>query len=102
MVVKVNARIVTCRVYDKKDKVTKEPTGEKGIAITLLVDESKDYALSGNVINPFVDPATYRGIYDFSLCGRLEPVVVEMDMTVGTNGKQFYKLFDLERIEKKK
>ena len=102
MVVKVNARIVTCRVYDKKDKTTKEPTGEKGIAITLLVDESKDYALSGEVINPYVEPATYRGIYDFSLCERLEPVVIEMDMSVGANGRKFYKLFDLERIENKK
>ncbi len=102
MIVNVKAKIVTCRVYDKKDKQTKEPTGEKGISITLLVDEDKEYALSGKVISPYVEPSTYRGIYDFSLCGRLEPVVVEMDMSVGANGKEFYKLFDLERIEKKK
>lgn len=102
MVVNVKAKIVTCRVYDKKDKETKEPTGEKGISLTLLVDESSDYALSGKVISPFVDPASYRGIYDFSLCSRLEPVIVEMDMGVGSNGKEFYKLFDLYRVEKKK
>lgn len=99
MIVKVNAKIVTCRVYDKKDKETKEPTGEKGISINLLVDEDKENALSGKVIAPFVDPTTYRGIYDFSLCKRLEPVVIEMDMTVGSNGKEFFKLFDLVRAK---
>lgn len=101
MVVKTDAKIITAFVYDKKNKETKELTGEKGVMLSLLIDENPENALSGEVISPFVDPALYRGIIDFSHCKRFEPVEIVMDYNVSGN-KKFYKLFDLNRIEKKK
>lgn len=101
MKVKTNARIIACRVYDKKDKTTKELTGEKGVMISLLIDEDATVHFSGKVISPFVESATYRGPLDFSTFERFENVEVEMDLSVGA-GKEFYKLFDLNHIAKRK
>ena len=101
MVVETKARIIACRVYDKKDKQTKEPTGEKGVMISLLIDEDPQVHFSGKVISPFVENATYRGPIDFSTFDRFETVKVSMDLSVGS-GKEFYKLFDLNHIEKRK
>lgn len=100
MVVVTTAKVVTCFVYDKKDKLTKAPTGEKGLMISLLIDEKNDVHLSGKVISPFVDPATYKGIVDFSGVQRMDTVKVEMD--IPSNPKGSYVLYDLSRIEKKK
>lgn len=100
MLVKTTAKIVTCFVYDKKDKQTKELTGEKGLMISLLIDEKSGEKLSGKVVSPFVDSATYKGIIDFSNVQRMEEVEVEMD--VPTSPKGLFVLYDLNRIEKKK
>lgn len=100
MKVKTNAKVVTAMVYDKKDKQTKEPTGEKGLMITLLIDERDDNKLSGRVISPFVDPLTYKGILDFSGVNRLDEVEVELE--VPSNPRGLFALYNLERIEKKK
>lgn len=100
MKVKTNAKVVTAMVYDKKDKQTKEPTGEKGLMITLLIDERDDNKLSGRVISPFVDPLTYKGILDFSSVNRLDEVEVELE--VPSNPRGLFALYNLERIEKKK
>ncbi len=95
MRVKTTAKIVTCFVYDKKDKVTKELTGEKGLMISLLIDERADDRLSGKVISPFVDSTSYKGILEFSQCQRFEEVEVEME--VPSNPKGLYVLYDLTR-----
>lgn len=100
MKVKTNAKVVTAMVYDKKDKQTKEPTGEKGLMITLLIDERDDNKLSGRVISPYVDPLTYKGILDFSGVNRLDEVEVELE--VPSNPRGLFALYNLERIEKKK
>lgn len=98
MLVKTTARIVTCFVYDKKDKATNEPTGEKGLMISLLIDEKKEDKLSGKIISPFVDPKTYKGILSFGECQRLEEVEVEMD--VPTSPKGMFVLYNLNRLKK--
>lgn len=98
MIVKTRAKIVTCFVYDKKDKATNELTGQKGLMISLLIDEKKEDKLSGKVISPFVDPNTYKGIINFGECQRMEEVEVEMD--VPTNPKGLFVLYDLYRIKK--
>lgn len=100
MKVKTIAKVITAMVYDKKDKNTKELTGEKGLMISLLIDERENDKLSGRVISPFVDSATYRGILDFSAVNRLDNVEVELE--VPSNPKGLFVLYNLERIEKKK
>ena len=101
MKVITTAKIITAFVYDKKDKATGEPNGQKGVMLNLLIDENLDSKLSGKVIAPFVEPETYRGIIDFSLCNKLDEVEVEMDISF-SGKKEFYKLFNLQRVEKKK
>ncbi len=96
MLVRVKAKIITCRVYEKKDN------SGKGITdLSLLVDETLDYALSGKIIKPYMSCDSYRGIYDFSGINRFDEVEVELDMGV-FDGKESYKLFDLQRLDKKK
>ncbi len=99
MRVKTNAKVITAMTYDKKD-ASKNPTGEKGLMISLLIDEREDVNLSGRVISPFVDPKTYKGILEFSNVKQLEECSVELE--VPSNPRGLFVLYDLERIEKKK
>lgn len=101
MKIKLFGNLVTVTVFDKKDKETKEVTGEKGLKnISLLVDKTQDYALSGEVIHPYLVPE-YIGPFDFSDFERLQPVEVEVDMSV-YDGKTSYKLLSLTKIQNKK
>lgn len=99
MRVSTKAKVITAMTYDKKDG-NKQPTGEKGLIISLLIDEREDVNLSGRVISPFVDPKTYKGILEFSNVKRLEEVSVELE--VPSNPRGLFVLYDLERFEKKK
>lgn len=100
MKVQTTAKVVTCFVYDKKDKTTGEKNGEKGIMISLLIDEKSDDKLSGKVISPFVNSEEYKGIIDFSNISRMENVLVSMD--VPTSPKGMFVLYDLQTIQNKK
>lgn len=100
MRVRTTAKVITAMTYDKKDKTTKELTGEKGLMVSLLIDERADAHLSGRVISPFVDPANYKGILDFSNISQLEEVDVELE--VPSSPKGLFVLYNLEGKNKKK
>lgn len=99
MRVRTTAKVITAMTYDKKD-ANKQATGEKGLMISLLIDERENVNLSGKVISPFVDPKTYKGILEFSNVKQLEEVSVELE--VPSNPKGLFVLYDLERFDKKK
>ncbi len=95
MVVEVKAKLVTVRVYEKKD-------GSKGLTdIGLLTDETNDYQLSGKVVKPYISGDTYTGPFDFSDFRRFEPVIVKLDIST-FNGQESYKLLNLIKVENKK
>ncbi len=102
MKIETNVILLACQVFDKKDKETKEKTGEKMAHIFFLLDDDPSVHLSGEVGETFTDPSVYRGPINFSTFERYEKVKVNMDFSVGANGKKFYKFFDLNHIEKKK
>lgn len=97
MKVITKAKVITAMTYDKKD-ANKQPTGEKGLMISLLIDEREDVNLSGRVISPFVDPKTYKGILEFSNVKQFEEVSVELE--VPSNPKGLFVLYDLNRLKK--
>ena len=102
MIINVNAKLITARVYDLKDKETNQPNGKKGITdVFILVDSNNDYALSGSVKKCSVNVENYKGPYDFSNFSRLQPVSVELDMSV-FEGREVYRLLNLIKVESKK
>lgn len=101
MKVKIEANIITCRVYDKKDN-NKNLTGEKGLTnISFLTDSDDSSPLSGTTITATVKNDEYSGPFDFSDFKRLQPVEIVLNSSV-YDGKERYQLLSLKKIDNKK
>lgn len=104
MIVNVTGKLITLRVYRKKDKETKLETDEKSVTdVAVLVSETNDYALSGEVIKPYISKNfEYVGPFDFSSYKRYELISLTVDVGVNFDGKQVYSLINIQKLENKK